>query len=124
MANHDDYLHESERLQREKVREQEALRIAHERHGGDNPMPGEPPVPTIITQFGEWAVTPFGVECLTYAYQIQWDSLTDPVTDDDYWLSNLAKKEWVNLHDFVEALRHGRKIHLYLQGLSKNNEIE
>src|SRR5687768_18095666 len=50
------------------------------------------PVPTIITQFGEWAVTPFGVECLTYAYQIQWDSLTDPVTDDDYWLDRKSTR--------------------------------
>src|SRR5258705_9290031 len=107
MANHDDYLRENDRLAKVKEREAGALRIAHERHGGDNPMPGEPSVPTIITQFGDWAVTPFGVECLTYAYQIQWDSLTDPITDDEYWLSNLAKKEWVNLHDFVEALRHG-----------------
>lgn len=124
MAIYNDYQQELSRLLHEKERENQALIIAQERHGGDNPMPGEPPVPTIITQFGDWAVTPFGVECLTHAYQIQWDSLTDERVQDDFWLSNLAKKEWVNLHDFAEAIRHGRKIHRFLQGISQNNAPE
>jgi hypothetical protein len=124
MATYADYEQETAHLTAEKAREQAALRVCYERHGGDNPMPGEPAVPIIITQFGEWAVTPFGVECLTQAYQIQWDSLTDAVIDDDYWLKNLAKKDWVNLHDFVMALRHGRQIHRFLQGLSTNNTLD
>ncbi len=124
MASQDNYDREIARLLQEQNREHQALRIAQERHGGDNPMPGEPPVPTIITQFGDWAVTPFGVECLTHAYQIQWDSLTDNRVDDHFWLSNLAKKDWVNLYDFAEAIRHGRKIHRFLQGLSTNNTVE
>lgn len=123
MANHDDYEREISRLKEETMREQNALRIAYERHGGDNPLPTEPGVPAIIAQFGEWVVTPFGVECLTQAYQIQWDSLTDSVTDDEYWLRHLAKKDWVNLHDFIEAVRHGRTIHRFLQGISPNNEL-
>lgn len=124
MARNDDFEREMLRLSQEKHRENQALLIAQERHGGENPMPGEPPVPTIITQFGDWAITPFGVECLTYAYQIQWDSLTDERVDDAFWLSNMAKKDWVNLYDFAEALRHGRRIHRFLQGLSTNNSIE
>lgn len=124
MAIYEDYEREMARLNQEKERENQALRIAQERHGGENPMPGEPPVPTIITQFGDWAVTPFGVECLTNAYEIQWDSLTDERVDDEFWLSNLAKKEWVNLRDFADALRHGRKIHRFLQGLSTNNTVK
>ncbi len=122
MASHEDYERELQRLAEEHAREQAALHIAHERHGGENPLPTEPGVPAIIAQFGEWAVTPFGVECLTNAYQIQWDSLTDPITDDEYWLRHLAKREWVNLHDFIEAVRHGRTIHRFLQGLSSNSK--
>ncbi len=120
MATQDDYLRETERLKAERAREAEALAKCYDMHGGDNPGPNEKPMPTIIAQFGTWAVTPFGVECLTFAYQIQWDSILDPHIDDDYWLSNLAKKEWVNLHDFAEALRHGRRIHHYLQNILPN----
>jgi len=123
MATSDDYDVEFARLAEEHAREQAALRIAYERHGGENPLPTEPGVPSIIAQFGEWVVTPFGVECLTNAYQIQWDSLTDSVTDDEYWLRHLAKRDWVNLHDFIEAVRHGRTIHRFLQGLSNNNDL-
>lgn len=115
MSTQQDYITQSERLAQEKQREQDALQKAHELHGGENPSPFEPRVPQIITQFGEWAVTPFGVECLVYPYQIQWDSLTDPVIDDDYWLRHLSRKPWVNLYDFTEALRHGRRIHYFLQ---------
>lgn len=124
MATQDDYVRETERLAEIKERERTALRIAQERHGGANPMPGEPSVPAIIAQFGDWAVTPFGVECLTNAYQIQWDSITDAKVDDDFWLSNLSKKDWVNLEEFINALHQGRKIHRYLQGLSQNNQTE
>lgn len=122
MATPDDYERELTRLMELKAREQQALRVAYERHGGDRPLPTEPGVPAIIAQFGEWVVTPFGVECLTSAYEIQWDSLTDPVTDDEYWLRHLSKKDWVNLHDFIEAVRHGRTIHRFLQDISHNNE--
>lgn len=117
MATRDDYLRVRAWLRAQRDREQAAREKAYDMHGGDFPAPNEPPMPTIIAQFGEWAVTPFGVECLVYPYRIQWDSITDEMIDDDYWLSNLANKAWVNLDDFVEALRHGRQIHRYLQGL-------
>lgn len=118
MAEQDDsYLDELERLRQEYAREDEAIAKSYDMHGGDNPGPNEPSMPTIITQFGTWAVTSFGVECLTYPYQIQWDSLLDPITDDEYWLRNISRKEWVNLRDFAEALRHGRRIHEYLRRL-------
>lgn len=114
MASHEDYLAERERLIALEEREELARRKSYEMHGGDFPSPTEPRMPTIITQCGEWAVTPFGVECLVYPYQIQWDSLLDTVVPDDFWLEKLALKDWVNLNDFMEALRHGRQIHRYL----------
>lgn len=118
MATRLDYEQQTTRLQAERQREQAALEKAYDMHGGEIPGPGEKPMPEIVAQFGTWAVTPFGLECLVYPYEIQWDSITDERIDDDYWLSNLSKKQWVNLHDFAEALRHGRQIHRYLQGLS------
>ena len=117
MATHDDRTRESNRLKMLKWRERDARRKAYDMHGGDRPGPGERPMPPIITQCGTWAVTPFGVECLVHPYEIQWDSITDPIVGD-YWLHNLAKKDWVILEDFANALHHGRKIHAFLQGLS------
>ena len=117
MANQADFEREMARLEAEHEREQAAREKAYDMHGGDWPGPDEEPVPYIITQFGDWAVTPHGIECLVYPYKIQWDSLTDEIIDDEYWLKNLATKEWVNLHDFTETLRHGRQIHRYLSKL-------
>jgi hypothetical protein len=122
MATYDDYQRETERLARQRRRDAEARAKCYDMHGGDHPNPLEAPMPTIIAQFGTWAVTPFGVECLVYPYEIQWDSITDERVDDDYWLSFLGKKDWVNLHDFAEALRHGRSIHRYLQGLDSDQD--
>lgn len=113
MATEADYTTQTERIAAEEQRNQKALAKARDLHGGDT-HPGAAPFPTIITQFGTWAVTEFGVECLVSAYQIQWDSLTDKRFDLDFWLRNLSKKEWVNLQDFADALRHGRAIHHYL----------
>jgi hypothetical protein len=112
------------RIAYEKVRAQAALKKARDRFGGENPAPIEPPMPAIIAQFGEWAVTPFGLECLTHPYEIQWDSITDDRVGDAFWLEKLSSKAWVNLMDFAEALRHGRTIHRYLQGISDNNAVE
>ncbi len=116
MPTSDDLQAELARLQSENEREAQARAKSYDMHGGDNPAPNEPPMPTIIAQFGDWAVTPFGVECLTAPYQIQWDSLLDPVTKDDFWLEKLVEKSFVNnLRDVAEAIRIGRQIHRYLQ---------
>ncbi len=124
MANPADYDREMQRLQALYEREEAARAKAHDMHGGDHPSPTEPEMPTIITQFGEWAVTPFGIECLVYPYTIQWDSIVDPVISDDFWLEKLANKAWVNLRDFAEALHHGRQIHRYLQHLPDDQAQE
>lgn len=123
MATHDDYHIQRKRLQTQEERDMQARLKSYDMHGGARPNPNEKPMPTIITQFGTWAVTPFGVECLVYPYEIQWDSITDPVTDNDYWLKHLAHKEWVNLADFADALHHGRKIHRFLQNIGTNNQL-
>jgi len=107
---------ELQRLQVENERATLARAKSHDMHGGDDPAPNEEPMPEIIAQFGDWAVTPFGVECLTFPYQIQWDSLLDPVTEDKFWLEKIYDKDFVtNLHDVAEAIRTGRHIHRYLQ---------
>lgn len=119
MPTIDDVQTELARLKKENERESIARAKSYDMHGGDNPAPTEPPMPKIIAQFGEWAVTPFGVECLSAPYQIQWDSLLDPVIQDDFWLEKLYDKSFVSdLHDVAEAIRVGRHIHTYLQNQS------
>lgn len=118
VADHENYQHESNRLKMLRWRERDARHKAWDMHGGDRPGPGERPMPQIITQCGTWAVTPQGVECLVHPYEIQWDSITDPLVGDDYWLEYLSKKSWVVLEDFANALHHGRRIHAFLQGVT------
>ena len=107
--------HQLARLEREREREKSAREKAYDMHGGDDPIQSEETMPEIIAQFGEWAVTPFGIECLIFPHQIQWDSLLDDVIDDMFWLEQFAAHEEVNLHDFADAIRVGRQIHNYLQ---------
>jgi hypothetical protein len=109
-----DVVNELARMQTEHDREELARQKAHDMHGGDNAMKIEKRMPEIIAQFGEWAVTPFGVECLVHPYQIQWDSLLSDVIDDVFWLEKVSKYSFVNLHDFADAIRVGRQIHSYL----------
>lgn len=118
MASHEEIAREAYRLKMLRWRERDARNKSYDMHGGDRPGPGERPMPAIITQYGTWAVTPFGIECLVRPYEIQWDSITDPVVDDNYWLNNVGTKDWVVLEDFANALHHGRKIHAFLQGIS------
>ncbi len=113
---------ELQRLEDENERETLARAKSYDMHGGDDPAPNEEPMPEIIAQFGDWAVTPFGVECLTFPYQIQWDSLLDPVTKDKFWLEKIYDKHFVTeLRDVAEAIRTGRHIHRYLQDKVKND---
>ena len=118
MPNPEEFDYELKRLETEKEREAIARAKSYDMHGGDNRNPLEDPMPIIIAQFGDWAVTPDGVECLVYPYKIQWDSLVDSVVGDDFWLEKLASKEWIDqLRDFTEALRVGRQIHEYLHAI-------
>ncbi len=124
MATEQDFEIQKKRLDERRIRDAEARWKSFDMHGGERPGPNEKPMPMIISQFGTWAVTPFGVECLVYPYEIQWDSITDEKVGDEYWLSHLTKKEWVNLQDFADALYHGRMIHRYLQSVGSNNTLE
>lgn len=114
MPTKQDVMDELARLQTEREREETARQKAYDMHGGDNPSEMEEHMPQIIAQFGEWAVTPFGVECLIYPYQIQWDSLLDDVIDDVFWLEKVSRYDFVNLPDFADAIRVGRQIHAHL----------
>jgi len=51
----------------------------------------------------QWRVTPYGVEAIAGNYSIPRSRLAE-----QHWVEHLAEKEWVNVPDFIEALRIGR----------------
>jgi len=62
-------------------------------------------VSPIIDRFGTWAVTDYGVECLTTTYYIGIDGLDDPVLEE-----KVTSKPWVVPGDFCMALRVAREL--------------
>ncbi len=60
-------------------------------------------VAPILKQYGSWAVTTDGVECLTESYTIA----REDVHDDD-WERHLAEKIWIVVDDVAHALDDAR----------------
>lgn len=60
-------------------------------------------VSKIIEQFGTWAVTKYGVECLTAYYPIEKSRL-----NEQDWVYHMAGKSWVNMQDFKAALEYAQ----------------
>jgi hypothetical protein len=67
----------------------------------------------IVREFGQWAVTTYGVECIDRGgdiYVIEKDRLDDP--DPRYgWVKHMAEKDWVCVSDFAAALKYARQHH-------------
>ena len=61
----------------------------------------------IVRVFSAWAVTSYGLECLTTYYPIEKRRL-----DEDDWLEHMRGKVWVAMGHFQEALQFARKYHL------------
>lgn len=62
-------------------------------------------VSPIIKRFGTWAVTTYGVECLSTHYAFQFNRVNE--TD---WISHLQTKTWIVIDDFVNALYYAREL--------------
>jgi hypothetical protein len=55
----------------------------------------------------QWAVTSYGIEARDGKYPIKGECVWED--NNDYgWVEHMAEKEWVDLTDFVEALRLAR----------------
>jgi hypothetical protein len=72
-------------------------------------------VPPVYFANAQWAVTDYGLECLTEAYAIERDRLTERWHDDatvSDWVMHLADRDWCDLDYLCEAfdvaLRHHR----------------
>lgn len=63
-------------------------------------------VAAIRLQFGSWAVTTYGVECLITNYAIERKRLFE-----SDWSHHMAEKVWVVLEDFESAIRAARRLY-------------
>jgi hypothetical protein len=76
------------------------------------PFDVEPP---ILFANSQWAVTNYGLQCLTDPYDIDAERLgkfrlwASPARYD--WPLHLAEKEWVDIVAFCEAFREALRIH-------------
>ena len=62
-------------------------------------------VSPIIKRYGTWAVTTYGVECLSTSYPIEMSRV-----DELDWLDHMRGKNWTNMPDFSGALSHAREL--------------
>lgn len=59
----------------------------------------------VLERHGTWAVTLFGVECLTDAYWVEYDRL-----GESDWPDHMRMKGWVVWPDFMSALESARRL--------------
>lgn len=60
----------------------------------------------ILERFGTWAVTTYGLECLTHYCPIEKDRLDEPD-----WEKHMGNKRWINYGDFQQALYAAQEYH-------------
>lgn len=64
----------------------------------------------IIRNFGTWAVTPYGVECLIYPYPIPFSDIGEEGIGASEWHASMADKWWVAIIEFTVAMRYARRL--------------
>jgi hypothetical protein len=90
---------------------EEAAWRAHLRHTTRDKLAATPlaelrrryDVAPIKRQFGQWAVTTYGLECLTDQYAIEKSRLFE-----SDWERHMSEKAWVLMDDFVAAIQAAR----------------
>lgn len=65
-----------------------------------------PSLDPIIERTDYWAVTKYGLECLTSDYPIEAHRLWEPD-----WVEHMRHKEWVDIGDFKKCLARAQKVH-------------
>lgn len=58
----------------------------------------------VLERHGTWAVTLYGVECLTHPYWIEFDRLREPD-----WIDHMRSKPWAVWPDFVAAFESAKR---------------
>jgi len=63
----------------------------------------------IIKTFGTWAVTMYGIECLTDYYPIEKRDIKRKKGEVS-WEKHMSGKTWVKIEDFRQALEYAKEI--------------
>lgn len=61
------------------------------------------PLNTIWSDFGQWKVTSYGIECESPFYSISWQQLRDGPGRGWTWRQQLAEKNWSDMVSFDAA---------------------
>ena len=56
-------------------------------------------LPPIFRRYGDWVITPEGLDCLTTDYKVEKDRINEPD-----WINHMSAKSWVNMDDFRRTL--------------------
>lgn len=64
----------------------------------------------ILYRNNQWAVTTFGIECLDGTYAIKKDAIKT-VHPKYSWRQHMSGKMWVEIDEFIDALKMAMKIH-------------
>jgi len=64
----------------------------------------------ILYRNNQWAVTVFGIECLDGTYTIKKDAIKT-VHPNYSWRKHMSEKMWVEIEEFIDALKMAMKIH-------------
>jgi hypothetical protein len=59
----------------------------------------------------QWVVTAYGLECQQYGYDIPAKQLWSCGEPHYGWVEHMSQKRWVNMSDFIRALREARQRH-------------
>jgi hypothetical protein len=74
------------------------------------------PLGRILWQGTQWAVTVYGLQCRDGGYSITRFRLWENEGQQGGWIRHMARKPWVDVQDFAEALRIARGKHARHEG--------
>ena len=71
----------------------------------------KPRTSKVLAKYGDWAVTTYGVECLSQYYPVEKRRLWEGEGGHEWWDHMEETKRWCNVTDFTRALLQARVVH-------------
>jgi hypothetical protein len=81
------------------------VRLIHDRRCSLEEAARRVELSPILKRYGTWAVTEYGVECLSTYYAI-----SNEILDRDDWLKHMRGKSWIEFEDFRDALACAQRL--------------
>lgn len=65
----------------------------------------------VIKQYGTWAITTYGMECLVSYYPIKKARLLENEGSGHGWDFHMKTKRWINMNDFLQCFEAAKRYH-------------